>query len=89
VPNRSSRLNACLGTLEALIRSGVPDAIYFAEKAVDAFADGELDLSRSIDALHSLRDGLEDMAVSGMQLNTANTVLAHVAKKLRQLQRDE
>jgi hypothetical protein len=28
VPNRSARLNACLGTLEALIRSGVPDAVY-------------------------------------------------------------
>jgi hypothetical protein len=89
VPNRSTRLNACLGTLEAYIRSGVPDAVYLADRAVDAFADGEPDASRSVDALHSLRDGLEDMAVSGARLNTANMILTHIDKKLRELQRDD
>jgi hypothetical protein len=89
VPKHSSRLKACLETLEALIRSGVPDAIYLAEKASDAFVESEPDISRRIDALHALRDGLEDMAVSGARLDTANAILAHVTEKLREWQRDD
>jgi hypothetical protein len=84
-----SRLNAFLETLEALIRSEVSNAIYLAEKAVDAFADGEPDISRRIDALHALREGVEDLAVSGPRLDTANTIMAYIAKKLRELQRDD
>jgi hypothetical protein len=86
---RSSALRARLETLEALIRSGVPDAVPWAEKAVDAFADSEPDIIPRIDALHALRNGLEDMAVSGARLDTANTILAYIEKKLRQLQRDD
>lgn len=89
MPKHSSRLKACLETLEALIRSGVPDAVYLAEKATDAFIESEPDKSRRIDALHALRDGLEDMAVSGARLDTANAILAHVTKKLREWQRDD
>jgi hypothetical protein len=81
--------HTCLGTLEALIRSGVPDAVYFAERAVDSLAGSETDVSRSVDALHLLRDGLEDMAVSGARLNIANTILTHIEKKLRELQRHD
>ena len=86
--NHSSRLRTCLETLEAYIRSGVFNAISLAEGTVDEFANREPDLIRRIDALDDLRKGVENMAVNGARLGTANEVLAHIDKKLRELQRD-
>jgi hypothetical protein len=54
-----------------------------AEKAVGTFVDSEPDIGHRIDALLAPREGLEDMAVIGARLDTANTILAYTDKRLR------
>jgi hypothetical protein len=89
VPNRPSKLDACLETLEALIRSGVPNAIVLAERAVDDFAGREPDVMWRIEALHAVHEGVENMAVSGARLDAANAILAYIEKRLEELQRND
>ena len=59
------------------------DMIYSAEKAIDAFVDSEEDIDRRIAALNDLREGVEDIAVSGARLDTAYAILAYIGRKLR------